>query len=98
MQRLCDSVTVYGFGVAGMGNCAKCGYSKGGGAGGAGGGQAGTSERSEKFSYHYYKGAGSRHVGDDVHSFSVEEKVGALPFVPVQTCALVFFCGSRLGL
>eukprot|EP00873_Tetraselmis_striata_P045962 jgi/Tetstr1/466226/TSEL_010783.t1 len=29
----------------------------------------------ESFGYHYYKGVGMRHVGDDVHCFDCEEKV-----------------------
>ena len=35
----------------------------------------GDGQKTEKFVYHYYKGTGARHVGDDVHSFDTEEKV-----------------------
>ncbi|KAK3271315.1 hypothetical protein CYMTET_20328 [Cymbomonas tetramitiformis] len=44
LQRLCDRVTVYGFGVTGMGNCQKCGLPKSEGG-----------LLSEKYLYHYYK-------------------------------------------
>eukprot|EP00959_Pyramimonas_sp_CCMP1952_P261123 5459501-Pyramimonas_sp.AAC.2 len=64
-MRLCDNVTVYGFGVTGMGNCKTCGM----------GGLGESANKTGKFQYHYYKGAGARHVGDDVHSFDTEEKV-----------------------
>jgi hypothetical protein len=65
--QLCDVVDVYGFGVKGMGNCHNCGFSKSE--------DQEEGERTQKFMYHYYKGTGSRHVGDDVHSFDTEEKV-----------------------
>uniref|UniRef100_A0A061SAX5 Cmp-n-acetylneuraminate-beta-galactosamide-alpha--sialyltransferase 1 n=1 Tax=Tetraselmis sp. GSL018 TaxID=582737 RepID=A0A061SAX5_9CHLO len=52
---LCDRVTVYGFGVEGMGTKKL--------------------DSPDAYGYHYYKGVGMRHVGDDVHCFDCEEKV-----------------------
>eukprot|EP00899_Mesostigma_viride_P007194 jgi/Mesvir1/16476/Mv10035-RA.1 len=56
LLRLCDSVTIYGFGVKGMGARTRAGPGV-------------------TFNYHYYRGVGSRHVGDDVHSFDTEEEL-----------------------
>ena len=70
LMRLCDKVTVYGFGVEGMG------------------------QKGLDFDYHYYKGTGSRHVGDDVHCFDNEEKVVR----QMGQEGFVDFCGPTLPL
>jgi hypothetical protein len=74
----CTKVTVYGFGVEGLGK-----FSRGldiNAAGVGGGGHDGDKRFTaggENLTYHYFHGLGARKEGNDVHSFDTEERTFA---------------------
>lgn len=71
MANLCSKVTVYGFGVEGLGK-----FSRGIGIdpAGDGAGQKRFQAGGENLTYHYFHGLGARKEGNDVHSFDTEER------------------------
>jgi hypothetical protein len=76
MAQLCAKVTVYGFGVEGLGK-----FSRGIGIDPAGDGTKEGEKRfqlgGENLTYHYFRGLGARKEGNDVHSFDTEERTFA---------------------
>ena len=76
MANLCSKVTVYGFGVEGLGK-----FSRGIGIDPAGAQQESEHHQEKRFqaggenlTYHYFHGLGARKEGNDVHSFDTEER------------------------
>ena len=77
MTQLCTKVTVYGFGVEGLGKFSRGLDINAAGAGGGHDGEKRFTAGGENLTYHYFHGLGARKEGNDVHSFDTEERTFA---------------------
>lgn len=85
MLKLCDAISIYGFGVEGMAQASR----------GLPTSLDVVDKGSSNITYHYFRGLGARSEGNDVHSFDTEER--AFEALGAALPDRVTFCKYRKG-